>query len=193
MLAYAAVMVATKKPRKATSAETGLSLGRLGDFVGFRLRRIQNYLSRDFSSATSQYNLKQGHFSGLAIIAANPGLSQIELARETGLDKSLTVQMVDELERRGWAERRRSVVDRRRHDLFVTAEGESVLDDLMAHLDVVERNSLEVLSDEEHLVLNDLLDRIYKACFRARSEGTVTRKAPRARKELAETSLPAGE
>lgn len=160
-------MASTKKPRKTASAENDLSLGRLGDFVGFRLRRIQNYLSRDFSAATSEHNLKQGQFSGLAIIAANPGLSQIELAREIGLDKSLTVQMVDELERRGWAERRRSVVDRRRHDLFVTPDGEAVLDDLFAQLGVVERNSLEVLSNEEHVVLNELLDRIYKACFRA--------------------------
>lgn len=160
-------MAPTKKPRKTPSAENDLSLGRLGDFVGFRLRRIQNYLSRDFSAATSEHNLKQGQFSGLAIIAANPGLSQIELAREIGLDKSLTVQMVDELERRGWAERRRSIVDRRRHDLFVTPDGEAVLDDLFAQLGVVERNSLEVLSNEEHVVLNELLDRIYKACFRA--------------------------
>lgn len=160
-------MASTKKPRKTASAENDLSLGRLGDFVGFRLRRIQNYLSRDFSAATSEHNLKQGQFSGLAIIAANPGLSQIELAREIGLDKSLTVQMVDELERRGWAERRRSIVDRRRHDLFVTPDGEAVLDDLFAQLGVVERNSLEVLSNEEHVVLNELLDRIYKACFRA--------------------------
>jgi DNA-binding MarR family transcriptional regulator len=160
-------MATTKKLRKKATVESGLSLGRLGDFVGFRLRRIQNYLSRDFSAATSDHNLKQGQFSGLAIVAANPGLSQIELAREIGLDKSLTVQMVDELERRGWAERRRSVVDRRRHDLFVTPDGEAVLADLFAQLDVVERNSLEVLSDEEHVILNELLDRIYKACFRA--------------------------
>jgi DNA-binding MarR family transcriptional regulator len=160
-------MAATNKLRKKASVESGLSLGRLGDFVGFRLRRIQNYLSRDFSVATSEHNLKQGQFSGLAIIAANPGLSQIELAREIGLDKSLTVQMVDELERRGWAERRRSVVDRRRHDLFVTPDGEAVLVDLFGQLDAVERNSLEVLSDEEHVILNELLDRIYKACFRA--------------------------
>ena len=29
-----------------------MNLGRLGDFVGFRLRRVQNQLSRDFAAAT---------------------------------------------------------------------------------------------------------------------------------------------
>lgn len=158
--------MASKAKTRKGKVDPGLSLGRLGNFVGFRLRRIQNYLSRDFSSATGAHDLKHGQFTGLAVIAANPGLSQIALAREIGLDKSLTVLMVDEMERRGWAERRRSTVDRRRHDLFVTAAGEAVLDDLFAQLTVVEKRALDVLSDEEHAVLNDLLDRIYKACFR---------------------------
>lgn len=149
-----------------TVEEDHLSLGRLGEFVGFRLRRIQNHLSRDFASATAPYELKQGLFTALAVVSANPGLSQIELAREIGLDKSLTVGMVDEMERRGWANRRRSTVDRRRHDLFVTEAGEVVLDELIARLSVVERSALEVLSDDEHRVLNELLDRIYQACFR---------------------------
>jgi DNA-binding MarR family transcriptional regulator len=164
-LPKAAPMGSIARVRKG-KAEAGLSLGRLGDFVGFRLRRIQNYLSRDFSNATATHNLKQGQFSGLAVIAANPGLSQIALAREIGLDKSLTVLMVDEMERRGWAERRRSTVDRRRHDLFVTRAGEEVLDELFAQLTAVEKKALEVLSEEEHAVLNELLDRIYQACFR---------------------------
>ena len=109
-----------------------LSLGRLGDFVGFRLRRIQNQLSRDFMAITADEKLRSGLFSALAIIAANPGLSQITLAREVGLDKSLAVAAVDELEKRGWAVRQRSTVDRRRHALFITEAGEAFLDDLPA-------------------------------------------------------------
>jgi DNA-binding MarR family transcriptional regulator len=142
---------------------TDLTLGRLGDYVGFRLRRIQNQLSRELTAVTGEYNLRQGLFSALAIISANPGLSQIMLAREIGLDKSATV---DEIEKRGWAVRRRSTVDRRRHALETTAAGEAFLKDMFARLDEVEGVVLTCLSGGELLLLSEMLDRIYRNCFR---------------------------
>jgi DNA-binding MarR family transcriptional regulator len=139
-------------------------LGRLGDFVGFRLRRIQNQLSRRFASATADRNLKSGLFSSLAIISANPGLSQNDLSHEVGLDKSVTVLIVDELEKRGLAKRRRSRIDRRRHALTVTPAGTAYLEELFELLASTEAVVLSQLSAEELAVLNGLLDRMYAAC-----------------------------
>lgn len=152
------------RPELGSDAE--LQLGRLGDFVGFRLRRIQNQLSRDFAQVTDRYQLRQGLFSALAIISANPGLSQIMLAREVGLDKSLAVMVVDELEKRGWAERRRSTTDRRRHALFTTPAGEAWLAEIFPALESVEHDVLETLGDADRRILSSLLDRVYHACFR---------------------------
>src|SRR4051794_23208134 len=50
--------------------------------------------------------------------------TQIELARLVGLDKTTMVTTLDELERRGWAERRPSPHDRRARVIAVTAAGE---------------------------------------------------------------------
>lgn len=147
-------------------SDADMSLGRLGDFVGFRLRRIQNQLSREFSKVTDRYQLRQGLFSALAIISANPGLSQIMLAREVGLDKSIAVMVVDELEGRGWAERRRSPVDRRRHALYTTEAGEAWLAEMFSALELVEHDVLDALGENDRTVLNAILDRVYKACFR---------------------------
>jgi DNA-binding MarR family transcriptional regulator len=143
-----------------------LSLGRLGDFVGFRLRRVQNQLSRKFASATVDMGLRSGLFSSLAIIAAHPGISQSELSGEVGLDKSVTVTIVDELEKYGWAERRRSPEDRRRHALFVTPEGDQQLDKLFDRMEQVEGAVLHQLTPAEHEMLNELLDRMYEAVVR---------------------------
>jgi DNA-binding MarR family transcriptional regulator len=140
-----------------------LNLGRLGDFVGFRLRRVQNQLSRDFAAA---HGLRSGLFSSLALIAANPGISQNELSREVGLDKSVTVSIVDELERSGWAIRERSATDRRRHSLHVTAAGQAYLDELFGTLEQTENSVLHQLSPAELMLLNELLDRMYSACLR---------------------------
>lgn len=143
-----------------------LRLGRLGNFVGFRLRRVQNQLSRIFATETAGQGLRQGLFSSLAIISANPGISQSELSREVGLDKSVTVTMVDEMEKYGWAERRRSTHDRRRHALYVTPAGEIRLNELFAIMDQTEAAALHQLSDTEMAMLSELLDRMYDAIVR---------------------------
>lgn len=146
--------------------EDHLELGRLGNFIGFRLRRIQNQLSGAFSAQSVEIGLRPGEFSALAIISANPGLSQAKLAREVGLDKSAAVAVVDDLERLGMAERRRSPDDRRRHALYTTDGGEAALVKLFSRLALVEQDVLNVLGEHDLEVLSTLLDRVYDSVFR---------------------------
>jgi len=146
--------------------EDHLELGRLGNFIGFRLRRIQNQLSGAFSAQSVEIGLRPGEFSALAIISANPGLSQAKLAREVGLDKSAAVAVVDDLERLGMAERRRSPDDRRRHALYTTEVGEAALVKLFSRLALVEQDVLNVLGEHDLEVLSTLLDRVYDSVFR---------------------------
>jgi DNA-binding MarR family transcriptional regulator len=154
-------------PRSTNSVnEEHLDLGKLGNFIGFRLRRIQNQLSSAFTTASVEHGLRPGEFSALAIISANPGLSQAKLAREVGLDKSAAVAVVDDLERLGFAERRRSPGDRRRHALYTTAAGEAALGKMFARLQSVEQDVLNVLGPRDLQVLSAMLDRVYDSCFR---------------------------
>jgi DNA-binding MarR family transcriptional regulator len=146
--------------------EEHLELGRLGNFIGFRLRRIQNQLSGAFSTQSVEIGLRPGEFSALAIISANPGLSQAKLSREVGLDKSAAVAVVDDLERLGMAERRRSPDDRRRHALYTTDIGEAALVKLFDRLADVEQDVLNVLGPHDLQVLSGLLDRVYDSVFR---------------------------
>lgn len=146
--------------------EGGLKLGRLGDYVGFRMRRVQNQLSADFAAATAHYGIRAGLFSSLALIEANPGLSQQQLSSTVGLDKSITVQIVDELEKRGWAKRERSTVDRRRHALTIQPEGKKTLDDLFGIMKGVEAEVLAQLSPEERPIFDAALDRMYAVFHR---------------------------
>ncbi|MEG3179602.1 MarR family winged helix-turn-helix transcriptional regulator [Sphingomonas sp. LT1P40] len=149
-----------------TTSEGRLQLGRLGDYVGFRMRRVQNQLSADFAAATAHYGIRAGLFSSLALIDANPGISQQELSGTVGLDKSITVQIVDELEKRGWAQRERSKVDRRRHSLTVLPGGKKTLDELFAIMVKVEADVLAQLSPEERPIFDGALDRMYDVFHR---------------------------
>ena len=130
------------------------------------MRRVQTQLSANFATATAHYGIRAGLFSSLALIEANPGISQQELSSTVGLDKSITVQIVDELERRGWAKRERSTVDRRRHALMVQPAGEKTLDDLFAIMVQVEADVLAQLSPEERPIFDAALDRMYAVFHR---------------------------
>ena len=97
--------------------------GAVEDLIGFRFRRIQNEMSRRFKQRIARVDVNPGMFSALALIQANPGLSQSELAAEIGMDRATVVALLDALEKNGWARRTRDSVDRRRHSLSITPQG----------------------------------------------------------------------
>jgi DNA-binding MarR family transcriptional regulator len=138
-----------------------IRLGRLELFIGFQLRRVQNQLSRDFAAAIAGHQLRSGAFSTLALISANPGISQTRVSRAVGLDKSVTVQIIDELEQRGLAVRRKSDVDRRQRALFTTEDGERYLDELFAILRRTEAAVLNEIRPDELILLHKVLSRMY--------------------------------
>jgi len=142
-----------------------IDLGLLRDVLGFRLRRIQNHLAQTFSQALAGRDMKSGEFSALAIISANPGISQIELARFGGFDKASVVMLLDDLQSWGWAVRERSTQDRRRHALYVTPLGDKMLVELMELATANEAKIHAALSDHELENLYAALDRIYDVCF----------------------------
>ncbi len=146
--------------------DSDIALGRLGNYLGFRLRRVQNQLSRDFQTRAAGWNMRAGMFSSMEVIASNPGLSQAELSAEVGLDKSAIVPLVDDLEARGWVERTRSPHDRRRNELKITKLGRTELDKMFAVLDETEHDALAALTMDERDTINAALDKVYHAYVR---------------------------
>ncbi|MFC3068891.1 MarR family winged helix-turn-helix transcriptional regulator [Phenylobacterium soli] len=153
-------------PAQEPDPDTGeIDLGVLKDVIGFRIRRIQNHLSRAFAERIDRKDVRPGVFSALALISANPGLSQTALSREVGFDKATVVAMLDSLERLGWAERRRSKHDRRRSALHITADGKKALKGLRATAVANEAAIHAALTEDEQARLFELLDKVYAVCF----------------------------
>jgi DNA-binding MarR family transcriptional regulator len=142
-----------------------VDLGLLSDVIGFRLRRLQNHLSRGFNERLARKEVRPGVFSALALIAANPGLSQTALAREIGFDKATIVAIIDTLERLGWAERRQATTDRRRRELSITPLGAKSLTELQGVCLANEARIRGALSEGERADLFRLLDKIYAVCL----------------------------
>ncbi|BAK65401.1 MarR family transcriptional regulator [Sphingobium sp. SYK-6] len=127
----------------------GMNRGMLGESIGPTIRLLRNMLTTRIVAAFEPFGLRSGTFSTMALIAANPGCSQTEIAREIGTDKSIVVAIVDDLEKRGLAERQRSTQDRRRNALRLTGAGEAVMADLAALGRQIEQPIRAALSEAE--------------------------------------------
>jgi DNA-binding MarR family transcriptional regulator len=127
----------------------GVDLGVLASSLGPVVRLLRNHLASRIMLAFEPYGLRTGSFSTMALIAANPGCSQSEIARETGVDKSVVVAVVDLLEERGLAERTRSTEDRRRNALTLTEAGHARLIEMHELALSIEAPIRAALSEEE--------------------------------------------
>ena len=109
--------------QKAGSTTVGLDLDCLPTLIGFNIRRAQIALWRDFNRQFADGDVRPGVFSALLLANANPGIAQIDIANQLGIDKASVVTLIDRMEQSGWVERRRSTEDRRRQGIFLTPEG----------------------------------------------------------------------
>ena len=117
----------------AEGSQEPVALGPLADMVGFHLRLAQEASFRAFAQRVGARDLKPRRFAILLLIDQNPGLTQTALSRASGRDKSTLTPALDDLERRGLVERRRSPKDRRVRALCLTGGGRSLLRELTRH------------------------------------------------------------
>lgn len=144
-----------------------LRYGALSDLVGYHLRRAQARVFDDFMASVAGEGrgaeaggITPGQFGVLALIDANPGLSQSALARALGIERSTMVEVIDRLEGQSLVARTVSLADRRSYALHLTEAGHALLARLKPVIKRHERHMTADLSDEEVATLIDLLRRI---------------------------------
>ncbi len=149
-------------------------------FPGYLLARLGETSRQRFGEAIEPVGLDPRHFRVLTIVGARPGVTQQQLREMTAIDPSSMVVMLDGLEQRGLAERRRSVEDKRIRTVHLTEQGE------LARLRVVELaiemqdELLAPLSEQERLTLHELLRKLTHGHALAR-EGSRSRRRVRRR------------
>lgn len=100
----------------------------LSKLTGYRLIKLGEILFELAEQTLAELNIRPRHFNVLTTAAADPGLSQRELASLLGIDPNVLVGVIDDLERAGLAIRQRSLSDRRRHIVAVTESGRKLID-----------------------------------------------------------------
>ena len=114
------------------SAQSGvmddeIALDALAGHAGYAVRRFQIWIFQDFIRTLGTVDIRPTQYSVLTVIGANPGLSQMAVAKRLGIERARLVHLLDSLEQRDLVSRLRSATDRRSHALHLTARGRTAL------------------------------------------------------------------
>lgn len=141
----------------STRAEPARALSRR---AGFLLVQLGTHRHRRFAERLAPMGLHPRHFGMLSQLAVNEGQSQQALSNALGIHRSAVVALVDDLEQRGLAERRRDPVDRRAYTLYLTPSGRELLAELERIADDDEAELLASLDPSERSHLISMLRRV---------------------------------
>src|SRR3954454_17678479 len=129
-----------------------------------------------FTEALAPYGLRPRHVAALIELRDRGELTQQSLCGQLHLDPTNLVAILNDLERRGFATRRRDPEDRRRHLVEVSKKGLAVIERVSKAMDGVEDELLEGFDGAERAAGAKLLTAIwersggYEAYSRAAAE-----------------------
>ena len=90
----------------------------------------------------------------------NPGLSQDDVARALGMDKSSIAKLIAKLMEGKYVTRQTNPQDRREYKLYLDERGEKVTQDLVNHLEEFQQNYISSIRPDLLEELNDVLNKI---------------------------------
>src|SRR6476660_9381486 len=115
-----------------------------------------------FTQALEPYGVRPRHVAALIELRDRGELTQQTLCGQLHLDPTNLVAILNELEQRGYATRRRDPEDRRRHLVEVSKKGIAVIEKVSEVMDGVEDDLLDGFEPAEREQLEGLLTSIWE-------------------------------
>lgn len=130
--------------------------------IGSLLKRIYRNYSTELLDSLQQRgftDLRPSFLEVLLYVCENEGPSIKEVGRACGLKKQTMTSHLNELEKRGYLERRVNPRDKREQNIFLTEYGEKFKLNLFDCIDSIEKNYTDILGEVEldrvqHLLKN---------------------------------------
>lgn len=133
----------------------------LEDFLPYRLAVLSNTVSTTVARAyDKRFNVSIPEWRVIAILGRFPGLSAIEVADRTMMDKVAVSRAVTKLIKNGRIDREFADADKRRSILNLSEEGKRVHDDVATLALQFERDLIHGMNEEEIESLNAMMDRL---------------------------------
>lgn len=115
-----------------------------------------------FTTALEPFGIRPRHVAALIELRDGGELTQQTLCSHLHLDPTNLVAVLNELEQKGLATRRRDPEDRRRHLVAVSKKGIAVIEKVSEVMDGVENELLEGFDPGERAELEELLTSIWE-------------------------------
>ncbi|MCH8307981.1 MAG: MarR family transcriptional regulator [Proteobacteria bacterium] len=133
----------------------------LEDFLPYRLSILSNTVSSTIATAyNKRFGLSIPEWRVIAVLGRFPGLSAVEVAERTLMDKVAVSRAVTKLINSGRVDRQIADADRRRSILRLSAEGRQVHDEIAPLALKFEEDLLHGLSEDEIRTLSVIMERL---------------------------------
>jgi DNA-binding MarR family transcriptional regulator len=136
---------------------------KLAEFLPYRLSVLSNHISRAIeANYKASFGMTMPEWRVMAIIADEEGLSGGEVAQKAEMDKVAVSRAVSKLIEGGRINRQISLSDKRRSELYLSAEGRKVYEQIVPIAKNYEAEVLGQLSSDDQVKLGQILRKLSK-------------------------------
>ena len=129
----------------------------ISDYLPYLLAHASHLISGQFHDHLRARGISVSTWRLLATLSGGDGMTIGDLARIGLYNQPTTTKIIDRLEETGVVERRQDANDRRKALVFITAEGRSMVDDLLGAAKAHEARVTGSYSAEEMATLKHVL------------------------------------
>ncbi|MEM9618566.1 MAG: MarR family winged helix-turn-helix transcriptional regulator [Pseudomonadota bacterium] len=155
---------------------------------GHLLRRAQQYAHDLYSKEVGSSGPTPRQFEVLHVVAQNEGLSQTDLVRHTGIDRSTLADMIARMMKKGLLSRKRTKEDARANAVSITAAGKRMLSGASSKVTKSDGAVLKVLPKTQQAAFMKALKAYAEALDKMEESASAPKKRATKRKAAKKTA-----
>lgn len=130
---------------------------------GFLIRRMHQIHLALFAEECAAFDITPVQYSIMTVVAVQPGLDQITLAYEVGVDRATLANVVARLEKKGVVKRTAGATDKRLKLVYLLPRGTKLLEKMQGAAIRAHERTVEALPPAERAIFITLLSRLVDA------------------------------
>ncbi len=144
-----------KFPTSSSGSDLDIDL-----LVSYNLKRVYGIFRDDFRDTLAETGPSPRAFAALSLVVQIPNITQSQVARQLGIERSGIVAIIDELEIAGLLTRSTVDNDKRVYALLPTSAGKKAYSKALESVQKRERNLLSVLESTEKKQIQGILKKL---------------------------------
>jgi DNA-binding MarR family transcriptional regulator len=164
----------------------------LQESPGHLLRRAQQYADDLYKKEVGATGPTPRQFTVLHTVGQQEGLSQTDLVRRTGIDRSTLADMIARLTKKGYIARSRTKDDARANSVSLTAQGRKAMKSAETKVMKAEGQALDMLPKGQQSTFMKNLQAYAEALDKIEAEAMAPKRQPAAKKAAKAPAKKAG-